>query len=96
LPVARIFVPSEYWYVVLVEYQVVLHKIRSPAWIAVAVELTFARLHPFVPAFRDESAVAERFELPSVWKIANVTVVYAFPVGALVMVMIQFVPSLDG
>src|SRR5437867_7331301 len=95
LPVARRVVPSEIWYCEPETYQDVLHSTRSPTWMAVAVVVTFDRLHPLA-APRDANAVAVRFEIPSPWKMDRVVAEFNLPVGVLKTVTIQFDPSDDG
>src|SRR3989454_4689547 len=93
LHVASRFVPSEIRYWDPDTYQVTLHRMLSPGCTAVAVEVVFTRVQPFVAVLSDDHAVAVRFAVPSPRNIDRVVVVYALPVGVLDTSRTQFVPS---
>src|SRR2546428_4739841 len=67
----------------------------SPGCTAVAVEVVFTRVQPFVAVLSDDHAVAVRFAVPSPRNIDRVVVVYTLPVGVLDTSRTQFVPSGD-
>src|SRR2546425_12662129 len=93
LPVASRFVPSEIRYWDPDTYQDILHRMLSPGCTAVAVEVVFTRVQPFVAVLSDDHAVAVRFAVPSPRNIDRVVVVYTLPVGVLDTSRTQFVPS---
>src|SRR3989441_4822425 len=93
LPVASRFVPSEIRYWDPDTYQVTLHRMLSPGCTAVAVEVVFTRVQPFVAVLSDDHAVAVRFAVPSPRNIDRVVEVDRVHVCTLVTSMTRMPPS---